>query len=121
MGACLLGVLTVVMGGLSLSERTEQLTVATEMARAEMEAIKERGFTWPPKAPTYVVFDGSQKTPTPLMFGFPPEPYPFQERDGVRYSVRVSVLDLRKTVKSIRVEVLWGEHTEVTYVSYLHP
>lgn len=121
LGACLLGVLTVVVGGLSLSERNEQLTVATEIARAQMEAITERGFTWPPKAPSRVVFDGIDEPPTPEVRGFPPEPYPFQERNGVRYGIRVSVLDVKKAVKAIRVEVRWGDHAEVTYESYLHP
>lgn len=121
LGATLLGVLTVVTGSLTLSERNEQLTVATEMARAEMEAINERGYTWPPKAPSRLVFDGTGEHPTPVVRGFPPDPYPFKERNGVRYSVRVSVLDVKKAVKAIRVEVMWGDHAEVTYESYLHP
>lgn len=121
LGACLLGVLTVVTGAMSLSERNEQLTVATEVARAQMEAIKELGFSRAPKARSRRLFDGTAKPTTPAESGFPPPPYPFQERNGVRYALKVTVLDLRRTLKSVRVEVRWHAHSEVTYASYLHP
>lgn len=121
LGSVLIGILTVVLGATSLSERNEQLTNATEVARWAMEAIKERGFTWPPKAPERIVFDGAADRPTPPVKGFPPEPYPFVERGGVRYFLNVSVLDLSRTVKAIRVIVRWGAGAEVSFETYLHP
>jgi len=115
LGSCLLGLLTVIVSGLDLADRSDQITIATEIARDEMEAIKERGFTWPPGGEQ--VYSGDR----PRDRGFPPAPYPRVTRDGWDYLVTVTIGDVATSVRNVRVQVRWGERGEVSLETYLHP
>ena len=89
----LIGVLT---GGLRLMSRSEELTLATELARSVVERIKEMD---PVEIPEQANFDGGP----PTSGGFPPEPYPLAERNGREY--RVSVVTNPAGLHSVRVLV----------------
>jgi prepilin-type N-terminal cleavage/methylation domain-containing protein len=107
----LVALTTVMIGGLRMMQKSEQLEVGTELAREELEQIKTYLYS-----PIDGVFDGN--VPTPTTQGFPPAPYPSAHRTlDYKFVVRVSSLDER--LRRVDVEVQSDNKKLVTLSSVI--
>lgn len=108
----ILALVALFTSGLRLKTRLSQVTVATEIARETLERTKSMGFAALPTGPAF--FDGS--LPTPLdASGFPPFPYPTRTVEGRIYTVSARVDEVvgRSRLKTVLVEVSWGDQSQV--------
>ena len=108
----ILSLVALFTSGLKLKTKMSQVTFATELARETLERTKSLGFSALPAGTN--VFDGSVPT-APLASGFPPSPYPSTTLEGRQYFVTVRVEDIpgRARLRSVLVEVSWGENSTV--------
>lgn len=107
----LVALTTVMIGGLRMMQKSEQVEVSTELAREQMEQIKTYLY-----APIDGTFDGN--LPTPTVQGFPPLPYPGLHRTlDYKFVVRVSSLDER--LRRVDVEVQADQKKLVTLSSVI--
>lgn len=110
-----LALIAAFIAGTKLVSQSQQVANATQLARAELEAIREMGYVAIPDAD--VTYDG--RNPDPSIDGFPPHPYD-NPPDG--YVLLVTVEQKGYYLKSITVEVQWGDiGSKVVLQTYIHP
>jgi len=97
------------ISGLQLNTQSQGYVQATEIARCQMEAIRDlREFPDPGQ------YDG--RIPAPTQDDFPPPPYP-----GVgEFRLVVSVEDQDK-LKQVTVEAVWGDSRNVRLQTLVYP
>ena len=98
----ILTLLAVLIGGLRLLARSQELSEANSVARELMERIKARNYAHPL---TTEVFDG--RTGAAPVDGFPPAPYPGRQGKYL-YQTRVQVRQLDALRYDVLVQVFWG-------------
>lgn len=113
-----LAVIGLFTGAFKALNRSDLMTEGTEIAREVIEQTKLLGRDAPP--PENTTYDGSIPTPAEVT-GFPPEPYPWVMRDGILYTVEVSVAPAPGTThaKVLTVTVRWKESGKVELQTYI--
>ena len=106
----LLAMIGVFTGGLRLLSQSEAVTRATELGRAELEAIKDLG--WAALPATDASFDG--RVPDPQVAGWPPAPY-----TTTSTPMMVQVEEIEPGLKSVTVRVYYSANTPVTLETYV--
>lgn len=120
MGILLVAIITVVtalIGALKLNSKSTEVTIATEVARDFLEAVKERGYDSIPDG--RFSFDG--RTGDSRSGGFPPAPYPRVTESGREFFLKVDVGTKGATLKTVTVEVFWDEFSRVILETYIYP
>lgn len=114
----LLSVIALFTGAFKALNQSDEMTEGTEIAREVIEQSKLLGRDAPP--PNDTTYDGSIPTP-PEHTGFPPEPYPSVERDGVIYTITVTVGPApgTTTAKVLTVTVTWKDGGNAELQTYL--
>ncbi|GMU52935.1 MAG: hypothetical protein AMXMBFR33_20810 [Candidatus Xenobia bacterium] len=121
----ILGLVGVFLGGVQLSARSRDLATGTELAHQVLEQvkfnIKKGGFGYIPNGA--YTFDGRNPDPTvgapPLLF--PPGPYPGQTLSSQKFDIIVTGQEISPTLRSISVQVRWGQTGNVVLETHLHP
>lgn len=103
-----LSLMVVLIGGLRLLERSQEVSEATAVGRELMERIKAQDYAY---RPVNVTFDG--RVPNPPVSGFPPAPYPSVRQKFV-YTTRVQVQTLDAYSNRVSVEVFWENGRSLT-------
>lgn len=117
LAVAILSLLALFGSGLRLMDQANDVSRATEVARSVVEATKLLGYDGIPDGT--VTFDG--KNGDVAAGGFPPEPYPSITLDGVEYFVIASTQPVEDTLKSVRVEVVWGARGRLSVETAVHP
>ena len=101
-----------------LLNKSSFLTTGTEVGREFIERVKLLDGDAPPVENLF--YDGSVPAPQSSS-GFPPPPYPFVDRDGVRYtlSVEIGAAPNTTSAKVLTVWVRWKESGRVELQTYL--
>jgi len=102
LGFALLTLVGVFSSGLKLARQSREATAAASLARSCLERTQALGFERLPAG--NLTFSGQ-----PAEGAFPPAPYPFQEVDGHRYTVNVTLSEVGVYLKEVRVQVGWGQ------------
>ena len=113
-----LAVIGLFTGAFKALNRSDLMTEGTEIAREVIEQTKLLGRDAPP--PNDTTYDGFVPTPSEPT-GFPPEPYPQVVRDGITYTVSVTVEPAPGTTnaKVLTVVVRWKETGRAELQTYL--
>ncbi|MBI3924632.1 MAG: hypothetical protein HY319_03755 [Armatimonadetes bacterium] len=110
----ILALVAVFISGTKLVAQSQEVATGTQVARAELERIRDSGYDRVPD--TDLTFDG--RIPDATVSGFPPLPYP-SSPEG--YQVVVTVSQRGYYLKSVTVEAHWGSDQRVVLQTYLHP
>ena len=120
-----LSLLTVIVGGMKLMQRSNEMAAANDVAKSVLEAVK-RDFrvegmdALPPAAYTFdgrIPDDADDTGPNT----FPPSPYPSIIVGGRQYSVVVEGQNEGPRVRRVKVSVYWDDDTPVVLETLLHP
>ena len=114
MAVVIVALLTVFIGGLRMLSQAQDVAQAGSLVREQMEKIREGAYTY---SPVNVTFDG--RTPDLAIGGFPPGPYPTQNR-GKDYTMVVRVKTLDDKLNSVMVEAHWDTDKVQTLETVLH-
>lgn len=125
-----LSLLTVIVGGMKLMQRSNEMAAANDVAKSTLEAIK-RNYRLNNNAalPAGVyLFDGRLNQESlkaidedDLEADFPPQPYPFAVVGGRQYYLVVEGNDEGSRLKRVKVSVYWDDDTPLVLETYLHP
>jgi hypothetical protein len=109
-----LSLVTLMIGGLRLLEKSQETAEATGVGRELMEAIKARKYA---RLPANASFDG--RVPDAAQAdGFPPAPYPAVQRTHL-YRTRVQVQPLSPQLRLITVQVFWKTQSTLQLTTIL--
>ena len=106
----LLALIAVIISGLRLLTNSGKLTVASQLAREEMETIKKRGYA---NITVGTNFKGAAADPAT---GFPPPPYPGRDE----FKLVVNATTYSPTLRQVNVEVLWGQRGRTSLTTLIH-
>lgn len=108
----LLTMITVFVKNLSLAGKAEEITVATEIGRRQIENIR---LIKKDEIPVPTTFTGASVTAD----GFPPEPYPAQILDEKRYKLEVRTSE-SGDLTLVETTVVW-ERGRITLAALVRP
>lgn len=108
-----IGVMVVLIGGLSLLNQASDMAQARQLATQELERIRIGDLAYQPDG-TY--FDGRLNT-APVN-GYPPPPYPL----GLgKYHLAVGAQRVGPGLRSVQVTVFWGDNHRLQLETMMNP
>jgi type II secretory pathway pseudopilin PulG len=122
-----LSLLTVIVGGMKLMQRSNEMAAANDVAKSTLEAVKRdfRLHKMDSLPPAVYKFDGRVPDDAvdmgPTLNTFPPAPYPDITVGGRQYFVVVEGLNEGTRVRRVKVSVYWDDDTPVVLETLLHP
>jgi type II secretory pathway pseudopilin PulG len=120
-----LSLLTVIVGGMKLMARSNEMAAANDVAKSTLEAIK-RDFKlheMDALPPGVYTFDGRISDPADSTGPntFPPAPYPSVTVSGIQYNLVVEGLNEGTRIRRVKVSVYWDDDTPLVLETLLHP
>lgn len=111
----LLTMIGVFISGAQLMSRGEQITTATEVGRRMLETVRVAGYAYIPDGVSS--YDGRVPEPRDPSLGFPPAPYPADER----YELVVDTEEIDTNLKAVTVRVYYDNESNLVLQSYYRP
>lgn len=112
-----IGLASMFVAGMRLQQRSQEVSVASEVGREFLEECREIDFATIPTSPQQ--FDGN--LPTPLLNGFPPAPYPTTTVGAQTCRLVVEVTPLAARLRVVKVEVQYGDTGHIRMETMIHP
>ena len=112
--SAVLALVSVYLGGIKLSRKSEKILLATETAKAMLEVVREKGFDAIPAETK--IFRGQENDPRTEQ-GFPPDPYP-AEGD---FFITVETRERESNLRSVTVKVIYDGKSSVSLQTYVTP
>lgn len=109
-----MGIVMTVLSNMKLNRQGDDLSAATQLARAVLENTRSRTYA----NITVGTFDGTLSVPTPpnATTGFPPSPYP----GTGKFKMRVVSTDFAPAARSVQVDVFWGARSNIRLFTLIH-
>ncbi|MFA5504750.1 MAG: type II secretion system protein [Vulcanimicrobiota bacterium] len=122
-----LSLLTIIVSGMKMMQRSNEVAAASDVARSTLEAIKRdfkaHGMSALP--PDEFTFDGRDPEPDEVDLSgpvaFPPQPYPRVTVGGQTYFVGIEGRSEGTRVKRVKVNIFWDDDTPLVLEALLHP
>lgn len=112
-----IGLASMFVAGMQLQERSQEVSVASEVGRAFLEQCREMNFYEIPGTTQH--FDGN--IPTALLNDFPPAPYPTTTVGNQTCRLVVDVTPAAARLRTVTVQVQYGNTGHITLETQLHP
>ncbi len=111
------GLASMFVAGMRLQQRSQEVSVASEVGRAFLEQCRALDFYQIPGGTRH--FDGN--IPTPPIGAFPPAPYPTTTVGTQLCRLVVDVSPSGARLRTLKVQVQYGSSGHITLESQIHP
>ena len=115
----LLTILGVYLSNLKLADQSKDTSAATLVAREFLETLRQTGWESIPSGNR--VYDGSVPDAQDGPTGFPPSPYPRVAVANQEFVVTVRLTEIAPLLRSVQVEVGYGETGRVSLETLFRP
>lgn len=113
----ILSLMLVFTRGLDYFANSTDTTLAAATGRQLLDEIKQRGASKLPAG--NVQWDGRVPDPKNAALDFPPAPYPVFTDGTHKYTLVVRLTDINAGLRSILVDVYWGQRSHITLETYV--